>query len=358
MLFNLAVAKKLALIVGVAENVGIKLKALHSDVDLANMKRFLESHNFEVKILQNKRATLLNVRKEFKKATKGLRSDDLFLFYYTGHGDTMEGINKNEAEDNFLALYSMQLNGREVVAGVLSDNEISFWMNKIVAKKILFVDACHSGTIYKSLGDVNGFKRGSRLKKFKSYSPSNYISISSSQDDQTSIDTQDGGVFTTSFLKLFDKNRSIKSLMSKVTNDILKNRRQKANLYTSSKNLQNMTFGELFGYKPNLYFKLDTMTGKRNYQNGETIGFVVKTKMKSGILYLYSGDELLDKMDIKDCPKYQGVKGCQFKDILTASSPLTDNKIKAVLRKNGDAKDIKIISKQKIIAQMRINIRG
>jgi len=216
-------AEKHALMVGVNNVQGTN--PLYTDIDLDIMRGLLKEAGFKITTLKGKNASLDKVRKKFKTFYK-LSPKDTFLFYYTGHGARMNGVNPNEPIDNFFVLNNAYfLNDNTIGGGVLTDNEYSMHLHKIVAQKVSIVDACHSATIYKDLsskkfvksilpkgkkkGNKTVFNRANTIQNFQSFEPKNLINISASKDSQQAENSPIGSIFTVALEKLIRDNPNI-----------------------------------------------------------------------------------------------------------------------------------------------------
>jgi len=210
--------KKQALVIGVSDYAGEANDLGGIERDVSKMKKLFESWGFEVQSLYDKDS--LKIVDYLNKYSKSLSSDDYFAFYYSGHGSHKHDENGDESdgEDETLVLSDGQENTH------LIDDILFAKFNAIKAKKMIFFDSCHSGTVFRNLtgkaqpktispDKVNksfskGLFVGSSTKKSDTMdSDSNYIVMSSSQDNEESLATPTGSLFTNSICEIFsDKN--------------------------------------------------------------------------------------------------------------------------------------------------------
>lgn len=120
-----------------------KLRACEADAnDMANIAK---SKKFQVKTLLTKEATRANVIEQISKAAQSLKSGDIFMLSYSGHGGQLPDLNRDEADcaDETWCLYD----------GQLVDDEINSLFAKFSAgtRILLFSDSCHSGTVSKGV---------------------------------------------------------------------------------------------------------------------------------------------------------------------------------------------------------------
>ena len=382
-------AEKHALMVGVNDVRGSN--ALFTDIDLQIMKKMLQKAGFKIHTLKGKNASLKKVREKFKSFYK-LKRNDTFLFYYTGHGARMKGVNKNEPIDNFFVMNNAYFtNDNTIGGGVLTDNEYSMHLHKISAQKVSIVDACHSATIYKSLskpkfiksisskkGANRVFNRGNKIINFQSFKPENLINISAAQDNQQAENSPIGSIFTVALVDLIKKNPNITftSLENKLRNQMKPTARYIARkignkypvyaalegkftpeIYTAPKSLKGWRVKDIFVKRreanPSLASVLEprvpsnpqktkpltisTADGKSHYPHGKPIKFNITSKIKKGYLYLFEKKEttytLLGERALKNCQDMGKEKYCKF-DNIYASKPFGKAVAYVVVTKN------------------------
>ena len=215
--------KKQALVVGVSDYAGDRNDLGGIERDVNKMKRLFEGWGFEVKTLYDKDS--MQIVDYLNQYGNSLGSDDYFAFYYSGHGSHKHDENGDETdgEDETLVLSD----GKENIH--LVDDILFAKFNAIKAKKMIFFDSCHSGTVFRALKGKAQPKTISPNNVTKSFSKglsiggattksdtmdknSNYIVFSSSQDNEESLATPTGSLFTNSIYEIFsDKNSQSKS---------------------------------------------------------------------------------------------------------------------------------------------------
>lgn len=114
------------------------------EADAHDMADIAKSKGFEVKTMLTKAATRASVMKEITSTAKALKSGDIFLLSYSGHGGQLPDLNADEddGQDETWCLYN----------GELVDDEIYTLLGKFAAgvRILVFSDSCHSGTALKA----------------------------------------------------------------------------------------------------------------------------------------------------------------------------------------------------------------
>lgn len=115
--------------------------------DIASVKKIARQNNHEIVTLIDKHATRKDIIAAIEEIGKKVRSGDLFTLYFSGHGDQVIDKSGDEISglDQVLVAYD----------DYVLDDEIDKLFNKYFknTRNAMIVDACHSGTTYKS-----GFK--------------------------------------------------------------------------------------------------------------------------------------------------------------------------------------------------------
>jgi len=120
-----------------------ELKACEADAkDMANIAK---SKKFQVETLLTKEATRAKVKGMISKAAKDLKSGDIFMLCYSGHGGQLPDLNNEELDerDETWCLFD----------GQLVDDEINSMFAEFSegVRILVFSDSCHSGTVSKAL---------------------------------------------------------------------------------------------------------------------------------------------------------------------------------------------------------------
>ncbi len=245
-----ALAADRALLIGVGkyENPSANLPGV--DLDIAIMKEVAEGLGFSpanIKTLMDGEATLANVRATLDSwLIKGTGASDRVLIYYSGHGAPVpdESGDESDGVDETLTMHDVTLvtrNGRKTLSGVMLDDEFGQTLARLKSDKILvLVDACHSGTVTKSFRlNSRSLRADSGVEKFFSYEGmplatrgnfapvskelnGRYIAVLAAGDDEKSIATARGSVFTLGIKEslILAKENTAKALTPRVMHEV------------------------------------------------------------------------------------------------------------------------------------------
>ena len=204
------------------------------EADAQDMAEIAQSQGFSVKSLLTKVATRQNVLSELAKAASNLRTDDILMLSYSGHGGQVPDMNndENDYQDETWCLYD----------GELIDDEIYLLLGKFApgVRILVFSDSCHSGTAIKAAyyhgtafartssmapgevkykcmppdvalrtyrqnrGFYNKILKDPKLKEAPGKVKASVLLISGSQDNQYSSDGIFNGLFTATLLRVWN----------------------------------------------------------------------------------------------------------------------------------------------------------
>jgi len=112
--------------------------------DVENMESLLLNHGgFVIHKLLTERATSKSILENINLAASSLNSGDLFVFFFSGHGDPVPDKNgdENDKQDEALAAYDRL---------IIDDELPPLWAKFRPGVRILMIsDTCHSGTIFR-----------------------------------------------------------------------------------------------------------------------------------------------------------------------------------------------------------------
>lgn len=114
-----------------------------------NVERILNRLGYQIKILKTAEATRDNILSSLYRAAENAAADDIFVFYYSGHGGQQPDIDGDELDgkDETLVAYD-----REVIDDKIHEALIKF---RFGVRVVMISDSCNSGTNYRARGTVN-----------------------------------------------------------------------------------------------------------------------------------------------------------------------------------------------------------
>ena len=250
---------------------------------------------------------------------------------------------ENDGLDEALVVYDTKRNRRRrVISGALIDDEMELMLSKISAKKLIIVDACHSGSIYRGIeyeyttkfvnSDLKNYTHdeiSQDIAKREVQHPSTLLVLSASGDNESAIDSPEGGLFTSALYDtlMATPNISFEDLKSKIT-DIIKDQWGLAKggryefkifapmLYASKGISTSQSFNDFTNVNIKIdsvntvedYFddllnssrvaKMKIISKKRVYNRGEYIYFDIDSRGNSGYLYLFTIDDNGEEIDV------------------------------------------------------------
>jgi len=219
-----------ALLIGVGRYAHFEEKLDGVGLDLAMMNEVVQLMGFKqqaVKVLENEQASTAGVSEAIENwLIRETGPQDRVLFYFSGHGSQVPDENNDETDhlDEVLLLYDVTLTqrqGRQTLDGVLHDDHFSSLLARIKSREILVIlDACHSGSATRSIQLMpRSIPVSSAQVKYFDYSPGvpaagasggfdvmkpdastaaacRYVAISACRDDEMTLATAQGSVFT------------------------------------------------------------------------------------------------------------------------------------------------------------------
>lgn len=229
--------KKLALIIGISDYApGTNNDLDGIERDTSKMRKLFESWGFKVQTLYDSQA--MKIIDYLEDYAKQLNENDFFTFYYSGHGSHKPDENGDETDgqDETLVLSDGNVNEH------LLDDTLYAEFNKIKAKKMIFLDSCHSGTAFRSIGSkvkaksispddvtetlqaptkMRGLSIGSTNSK-DILEGSDYIVFSAAQDNEESLATPIGSLFTNAIYQTFTDPKYINAPLQNIDGVLIK----------------------------------------------------------------------------------------------------------------------------------------
>jgi hypothetical protein len=310
------------------------------ELDTSKIKKLFQSWGFEVQTLYDSQA--MKIVDYLEAYTKRLSSNDYFAFYYSGHGSFVPDKNGDEEDgkDETLVL-SDGIKNKHLIDDILYDE-----FNRIKAKKIIILDSCHSGTAFRGMNSrvkaksispndvTESFSAPAKMRGVSVSSSkdiiegSDYVVFSASQDNEESLATPSGSLFTRAIYKTFSDpkylNEPLKDIKSVLTKDVLEYARETQstphhpNISVSDLSIENRSLGGFIQSKSAPATKIQrtanrvsstsleaTLNGmlksdkferfsitydKTSYKSGESVKFTIDTNGKRGFLTIFHID--------------------------------------------------------------------
>lgn len=233
-----------ALIIGVSDYAGANNDLNGINLDVQKMKRLFTSWGFDVDTLTHS----MSFEQKLAQYATTLAVDDVFIFYYSGHGSFTPDTSNDEVDgqDELIVLSDSDTNL------YILDDKINLLLNSIAARKLIIFDSCNSGTSTKrAIKDEDATTQVKFMTAPKSAEDSSiqnanipntttngtYLFYAACQDNEQSLASSNGSLFTNAFINNVTLTKSA-SWTHQKTLDILSNRFH-PKLSASDENLKN-----------------------------------------------------------------------------------------------------------------------
>jgi len=234
-----------ALIVGVSDYAGEHdLKGINLDVD--NMNNLFNSWGFDTVKL----SASINFEQKMAEYASSLKAEDVFILYYSGHGSYTPDTSGDEidGQDELIVLSD------GITNNFLLDDKVNILLNNIKARKLIIFDSCNSGSSHKrairSKGIDTQIKYIPAPKSARDFAGKNsqvpntslggdYLFFAACRDDEQSLASTNGSLFTNAFVNHVDISNSANSI-HQATWNALKDRFN-PQLSASNENLKTST---------------------------------------------------------------------------------------------------------------------
>jgi hypothetical protein len=166
------------------------------ELDVDNMERILKPLGYRSKILKTAEATRDRILSSLYRAADLMSPNDIFVFYYSGHGGQQPDINNDELDgkDETLVAYD-----REVI-----DDKIHQALTRFRpgVRVVMISDSCNSGSNYRGVMKINVNEDSifrpvaKKLSRDEIQIEAQLIHLGGCRDGFTSAGYQGGGAFT------------------------------------------------------------------------------------------------------------------------------------------------------------------
>ena len=156
-----------------------------------------------IRLLKNSQATKSNIQSEISWMATNAGSQDLCLFFFSGHGGYSTDVSPIDEADSYDEYICPHDSLPYSWANDIRDDELDAWLSPIAARKVVILDTCHSGGFIRaaeltiktrqaeeSANLVDGFARD--------INKSGFVVLTASDDDESSYEDPflQNGVFT------------------------------------------------------------------------------------------------------------------------------------------------------------------
>lgn len=200
--------KLFVLAVGINEYANPNYHLNYAVNDASSFVEVLSNNNKglfeEVIVLElfNEKAQKTEVKKAFQNLSTQASVNDVFVFYYAGHGVVGEGV---EGEEFYMVMQNLTnlYGGKEELMGKgLSATELMNFSLNIAAQKQLFViDACHSGEALNAVAQ-RGAQREKILAQLARSSGTYFLTAAQSSEYANESGSLNHGLFTYAMLEV------------------------------------------------------------------------------------------------------------------------------------------------------------
>ncbi|MEM1154750.1 MAG: DUF4384 domain-containing protein [Pseudomonadota bacterium] len=182
-----------------------------------------------IRVLRDEAATVEAIRSSIRDwLQRGVGPGDRAFFAYSGHGTKFEDISGDEVDgqDEALVPHDAIIKNRTGYNFLLDDDLRQLLTDVNTEDLTVFVDSCHSGTITRSVWNANPMGISEVRSRYWKMPPGTrsagrglstrsaeqievpYLTFSAAQDDESSVGTSQGGVFT---LSIYNQLKEMKA---------------------------------------------------------------------------------------------------------------------------------------------------
>lgn len=188
------------------------------ELDVENVERILKPFGYQIKTLKTAEATRDRILSSLYRAADLMVPNDIYVFYYSGHGGQQPDINGDELDgkDETLVAYD-----REVIDDKIHQALAKFRKG---VRIVMISDSCNSGSNYRGMMTVNVredsiFRPVARRSTDKIKIEAQLIHLGGCRDGFTSAGYQGGGAFTMALCEAWQNgafNGTFKALHQKI----------------------------------------------------------------------------------------------------------------------------------------------
>lgn len=188
------------------------------ELDVDNMERILKPYGYQTRTLKTVEATRDGILSALYRAADLMVENDIYVFYYSGHGGQQPDVNGDELDgkDETLVAYD-----REVIDDKIHQALTRF---KHGVRVVMISDSCNSGSNYKGMMTVEAnensiFRPVAKRSRDDIEVDAQLIHLGGCRDGFTSAGYQGGGAFTMALCEAWGNgafNGTFKELHQKI----------------------------------------------------------------------------------------------------------------------------------------------
>lgn len=166
------------------------------ELDVDNMSKMLGSIEYRITSLKTQAATRDRILYELDRASHIMRKNDIFVFYYSGHGGQEHDTNGDEIDGKDETFYAYD--------GLIIDDEIFTKLSQFRSgvRIVMLSDSCSSATNDKAARSI-----ADPLLNDRGDLKASLIHFGGCKDDGISQGMSNGGAFTLSVIKSWNNKR-------------------------------------------------------------------------------------------------------------------------------------------------------
>ncbi len=206
------------------ENEALNLNYAHSDaasfVEKIKQNDKVLYNNVNIVSLYDEDATKEKINEAFKAVSEQTKPNDVFIFYYAGHGQLRE--NENYESEYFLVPHdvtSFYDDKQNLTTNGISTSELVDNLTAInCSNQLILLDACQSGSAIEYLAVSRSVgEKEKKLRQLKNKLGVTIISAAGSKQFATEFEDLGHGVFTYSILEALDGKADILTKDNKIS---------------------------------------------------------------------------------------------------------------------------------------------
>lgn len=188
---------------------GNDAKSFNKAIESGAKELFHKVYSFH---LEDKKVTKQRVHEELEKIKAQMGPEDVFVFYYAGHG--MMFNNEDNSSDFYLIMSDItNLYGEKKMLdqkGISAKELLEISKNLPAQKQVFVLDACQSGAALKDLA-IRGVEREKTLARLARNTGTFFLTAAQDAEFANEVGALEHGVFTYAILELLEGSTALKN---------------------------------------------------------------------------------------------------------------------------------------------------